>query len=266
MKISVVTPSYNQGKYLEETLDSVLSQGYSDLEYIVIDGGSTDNSVEILKKYEPHLHYWVSEPDDGQTQAIQKGFEKASGEILCYLNSDDVYFDGVLAKVAAIFSQNPSADLVYGDNAILYPDGRLIGKPKIDYDFDICLNAFLMIAQPSAFWSRRLYDALEGFNAEYQYCFDYDFFLRAGYYLQEKENSIVHSKDLWSKFRVHDASKTITSQKKFSAETKKLRKQFPFIENPFLRPLIKHYYLAKTLYCYYKQRGMIPLSSGPGTL
>ncbi|WP_339670092.1 glycosyltransferase family 2 protein [Dasania marina] len=263
MKISVVTPSYNQGKFLEETIDSVLSQGVDDLEYIIMDGGSTDNSVEIIKKYEKHLKYWVSEPDEGQTQAIKKGFEHASGDILCYLNSDDIYFEEVLKKVLANFEDNSKLDLLYGDNAILYPDGRLVAKPKISYDFGICLNAYLTIPQPSSFWSRRIYDQVGGFNSEFQYCFDYDFFLRVGRELIGREDSIRHVKDLWSKFRVHDSSKTVASVSEFSRETKILRSQFDFNDNKIIRPLIKNYFLLKALFRFYSERKMIPLSSGP---
>jgi glycosyltransferase involved in cell wall biosynthesis len=265
MKISIVTPSYNQGEFLEETIDSVLSQGVGDVEYIIMDGGSTDNSVEIIKKYEKYLHYWQSKPDGGQTEAINQGFKHASGDILCYLNSDDVYFPGVFQKVVDSFSKNQSLELLYGDNAVLYPDGRIVGKPKIAYDYDICLNAFLMIQQPSSFWSSNLYRQLEGFNEEYQFCFDYDFYLRAGLHLKGgAHNSIIHVQDLWSMFRVHDSSKTISQKDEFSRETKILRSDHNFTFNPILRPFIKHYYLFKTLIKFYQQRGVIPLRSGSG--
>jgi glycosyltransferase involved in cell wall biosynthesis len=262
MKLSVVTPSYNQGEYLEETIDSVLSQNIPNLEYIIMDGGSKDNSVSIIKKYEKHLHYWVSEPDGGQTQAINKGFTKATGDILCYLNSDDVYFPGTLNKVVSLFEDNNKLELVYGDHAIYYPDGSLIAKPKIAYDFDICLNAYLTIPQPSSFWTRRIFDQVNGFNDEFQFCFDYDFFLRVGHQLIENPESILHVKDLWSKFRVHDESKTISNQAGFSRETKLVRDQFEFKSNKLIRPFIKNYYLLKALKEFYKQRSIIPLSSG----
>lgn len=267
MKISVVTPSYNQGQFLEETIDSVLSQGVKDLEYIVMDGGSSDNSLDIIKKYDKYLHFWQSQPDGGQTHAINEGFKHANGSILCYLNSDDVYFPGVLRKVKHFFENNPALELLYGDNAVLYPDGSIVGKPKIAYDYKICLNAFLMIQQPSSFWSANLYKRLRGFNENYQFCFDYDFFLRAGLLLNENsDQSIVHVKDIWSLFRVHDASKTVSLQEEFSKETKLLRSapEHGFIFNPIVRPFIKNYYLAKALLRFYQQRGIIPLKSGSG--
>ncbi len=266
MKITVVTPSFNQGEFIEETINSVLSQGVEDLEYIVVDGGSKDNTVNIIKKYEKYLSYWVTEPDQGQTHAIIKGFKKATGYILCYLNSDDVYFDNALKKVVRIFESYPGLDFLYGDNTIYYPDGRLVAKPKISFDFNICLNAFLMSPQPSSFWTRRIYDKVNGFNPNFQYCFDYDFFLRIGKELQGKPGAIMHVHDLWSKFRVHKGSKTISNRDGFSRETKEIRKQFNFVSNPLLRQFIKKYFLFKALVHYYKERGIIPLSPGPGSI
>ena len=113
-KISIITPSYNQGQFLEETICSVLDQGYPSLEYIVIDGGSTDNSGEIIQKYAPHLAYWVSEKDSGQVEAIQKGFDRATGDVVAWLNSDDVYMPGTLDKIGAAFHDMDTA-FVYGN-------------------------------------------------------------------------------------------------------------------------------------------------------
>jgi glycosyltransferase involved in cell wall biosynthesis len=108
-KISIVTPSFNQGRFIEKTILSVIEQDYPNLEYIIIDGGSTDESVEIIKKYEKHLAYWVSEPDRGQSHAINKGFERATGEIFGWLNSDDWYHPGALKALAEAFAANPEA-------------------------------------------------------------------------------------------------------------------------------------------------------------
>ena len=113
-RISIVTPSFNQGKYIEQTIQSVLSQNYPNLEYIIIDGGSTDGTVEIIKKYEQQLTYWISEPDKGQTDAINKGFAKCTGEIFNWINSDDYYSPNSLHIVAEVFSENPTAKVVCG--------------------------------------------------------------------------------------------------------------------------------------------------------
>src|SRR5512134_129792 len=125
-KISIVTPSFNQGKYLERTIRSVIEQDYPNLEYIIIDGGSTDESVEIIRKYEKHLAYWVSEPDRGQSHAINKGFDRATGEIFGWLNSDDWYVPGALKAVAEAFAANPEAGAVVGAGEMVDEEGKLV--------------------------------------------------------------------------------------------------------------------------------------------
>ena len=117
-RVSIVTPSLNQGQYLEETIRSVLLQGYSNLEYIIIDGGSTDGSVEIIRKYEPWLNYWVSEPDKGQSHAINKGFRRSTGEIMAYLNGDDIYYPNTLHDVATNFLKSSKDILIGAENQV----------------------------------------------------------------------------------------------------------------------------------------------------
>ena len=114
-KISIVTPSYNQSQFLERTILSVLNQNYPNLEYLIIDGGSTDGSVEIIRKYEKYLAYWVSEKDNGQADAINRGFQKSTGKILAWLNSDDIYLPGTLLKVSETFNKNPEVDLIFSN-------------------------------------------------------------------------------------------------------------------------------------------------------
>ncbi len=123
--ISIITPSFNQGRFLEEIILSVLEQGYPNLEFMIIDGGSTDQSVEIIKKYEPYLSFWVSEEDQGQTHAINKGFKRASGELINWLNSDDMLVEGALEKLALAALKKPEAEVYYGDYKAV--DGA--GKP-----------------------------------------------------------------------------------------------------------------------------------------
>ncbi|MCA1632245.1 MAG: glycosyltransferase [Acidobacteria bacterium] len=122
-KLSIVTPSFNQGKFLEETIRSVLDQGYEPLEYIVIDGGSTDESVRIIRRYEKHLAYWVSEKDRGQVHAINKGIERATGDLFAYINSDDVYLPGAFAAVAGYFASHPDCEWLCGDT-VMFGEGR----------------------------------------------------------------------------------------------------------------------------------------------
>ena len=117
MKISIVTPSFNQGQFLESTILSVLDQDYPDLEYIIIDGGSTDNSLEVIRKYTDRISYWVSEPDEGQSHAINKGWSMATGDIIAWINADDVYCPGAFSLVAKAFENNPDAVMVIGSGS-----------------------------------------------------------------------------------------------------------------------------------------------------
>jgi glycosyltransferase involved in cell wall biosynthesis len=264
IRLSIVTPSYNQGDYLEETIESVLSQGIPGLEYIIMDGGSTDHSVDIIRKYEKHLTYWQSQPDGGQTQAILEGFRRATGDVLAWINSDDGYESGTLARVQQEFSQDPQLEVLYGDYSLLYPDGRRIAKPKISFDFNMSLHAFLMIPQPSAFWTRRLYEEVGGLNPRYQYAFDYDLFLRFGHFLRDRPAAIRHIQDLWAWFRIHDASKSVSLQERFLPEYEQIMAQFGASRSGLMREVRKNVELFRTLLRYYQERGFIPLRKEAG--
>jgi len=182
-RISIVTPSFNQGQYIEETIRSVLLQGYPDLEYIVIDGGSTDESVEIIRKYEPWLAYWVSEKDRGQSHAINKGFERCTGEIVNWLCSDDLLAPGALAAVACVLPCGESAWLV-GASVEFEGDDPLSGTPDTRRPTaDEMLYDFRTFPQPSTFWTRQLWEAagpvLEALGGEEMFfAMDYELWLR----------------------------------------------------------------------------------------
>jgi glycosyltransferase involved in cell wall biosynthesis len=257
-KLSVITPSYNQAAYLEQTIDSVLSQGIEDLEYIIMDGGSQDGSVDVIKKYAKHLAYWQSTPDGGQVNALSAGFRRCTGDIYCWLNSDDMFTPGTLRKVRVRFQEDENLELIYGDYFVLQPDGRLIAKPKIAFDFDICLAVFLMIPQSSAFWTRRIYDSVGGLNCDYQYSFDYDLFLKIGQAVKNRPNAIQNVHDYWSTFRIHDASKTVRENHMLRADAKRIRISFGF---PRFRPYkrcIQFYQSARTLIAFHRERGFVP--------
>ena len=184
-RISIVTPSFNQAGFLEETIRSVLLQGYPNLEYIVIDGGSTDRSPEILERYGEHLTYWVSEPDRGQTHAINKGFARATGEILAYLNSDDHYQPGALLALAEAFHKAPDADVIYGRLRYMAEDGtpQEVHAGRLESFADIadvwyvwwCGRQFV---QPEVFWRRRIAEACGLFREDLYYVMDYEYWLR----------------------------------------------------------------------------------------
>jgi len=173
-KISIVTPSFNQGQYLEETIRSVLLQGYPNLEYIVMDGGSTDGSSEIITAYGPWLAYWKSEPDQGQSDALASGFRISSGEIMAWINSDDYYEPGVFRAVAEAFHANPDIYWLAGRCLFLDKDGNKTmgwGKPE-----EIIEQCFVWnnLMQPGIFWRRSLWQQVKGIDAQLRHSMDYD--------------------------------------------------------------------------------------------
>ncbi len=180
-KISIVTPSFNQAGFIEETILSVLDQAYPNLEYIIIDGGSTDGTAEIIKKYEKHLHYWVSEPDAGMYDAVQKGFEKSSGELMAWINSDDLLHRGALNTVSELFSSFPQVDWIQGLPSFFDEQGRIVqtGGLKKWSPFHFYLGDFRWIQQESSFWRRSLWDKAGGqVNRSLKYAGDFDLWLR----------------------------------------------------------------------------------------
>jgi glycosyltransferase involved in cell wall biosynthesis len=178
-KITVVTPSYNQGEFLEKTILSVLSQDYSNLQYIIMDGGSTDGSPEIIQRYQQYLSYWQSCPDNGQAWAIKAGFQRATGDILCWLNSDDMFTTNALKSVAMAFSRNDDIQCLTGN--CFYIDERdnyLRSFYSQAQTYKDMLYAGMLNSQPATFWRKTLYENAGGISPSLQYCMDYDLFLR----------------------------------------------------------------------------------------
>jgi glycosyltransferase involved in cell wall biosynthesis len=177
-RITVVTPSFNQGKFIEETIRSVLLQDYPNLEYIIMDGGSTDNTVEIIKKYEPWITYWVSEKDRGQCHAINKGFARATGDIFAWLCSDDVYAPGALRCVAENLG-NKSLAMVVGASMITHGPDTLEGTlDRRRPSFEEMAYDVKTLPQPSTFWTRDLWGVGGPLNEDLYFVMDYDLWLR----------------------------------------------------------------------------------------
>jgi glycosyltransferase involved in cell wall biosynthesis len=180
--VSIITPCLNSAEFIERTINSVLNQSYKNIEYIIIDGGSVDGTVDIIKKYEDKLSYWLSEPDDGLYCAINKGMHIAKGEIVGYLNSDDIYYPDTLKKVISFFCEKKEIDLVYGklnfidinDSIIFtmtYPSFNLKSFSSLNYS---------TIGQPSSFWRRDLMINVNYFNENFKLAADFDFFIKSG--------------------------------------------------------------------------------------
>jgi glycosyltransferase involved in cell wall biosynthesis len=204
-KVSIITPSYNQAQYLEETINSVLSQDYPNLEYIIIDGGSTDGSLEIIKKYESQLAYWICEPDDGQSDAINKGLKRVTGEIWGWLNSDDIYLPGAVSKAISWLSLNPQVGIVYGDCNFIDKYGQFIGCQETqDFDFiSYLVNANNYIPSSSTFIRMENVKSIGMIDVSLHMMMDMDYWLRAGLYCQ-----IAYMNVPLSSYRIYPEAKT----------------------------------------------------------
>jgi glycosyltransferase involved in cell wall biosynthesis len=220
-KISIVTPSFNQVQFLEQTIVSVLDQGYPNLEYIIIDGGSKDGSVEIIKKYEKHLAYWVSEKDSGQSEAINKGISRSTGTIFNWLNSDDYYDKEVLKRVAKAFMEG--AEVVCGKVRFIYPDNKTALSGKFPHSKDaIEVISSTKYLQPSTFYKTGFIKSIGGVNPLLHYSMDFEIWLK--YLLMNGMEDIVIDENILVNFRIHDASKTFLYNAHFEADQLKIFK------------------------------------------
>jgi glycosyltransferase involved in cell wall biosynthesis len=211
--ISIITPSYNQAKYLEQTIQSVLTQDYAKIEYIVIDGGSNDGSFEIIKKYQDKLAYWVSEKDNGQAEAINKGFAKATGEIVAWLNSDDYYLSETITKVVKVFEENPEVVLVYGNMLAVDENGKTfntLNYKQLSLEDLIC---FQIIGQPAVFFRRSALYKTNGLNLNFHFLLDHLFWIELAQY-----GKMLHVNQTWSAARYHAEAKNRAKAAEFGQE------------------------------------------------
>jgi glycosyltransferase involved in cell wall biosynthesis len=203
--VSIVTPSFNQALFLEETICSVLDQDYSSLEYIIVDGGSTDGSLEIIQKYAERLAWWVSEPDRGQTDAINKGFAQSQGDILAWLNSDDTYLPGTVPEAVAYFQEHPEIGAVYGDANLINEQGQVIGRfPARQTDYERLMRGFVHIPQQATFFRGELWRKVGPLDPSFYFAMDYDLWVRIS-----KEAPLHYHPRLWANFRLHGDAKSI---------------------------------------------------------
>lgn len=215
--ISIITPSYNQALFLEDAILSVIGQGVPDLEYIIIDGGSTDRSTEIIKQYASHLAHWVSEPDEGQADAINKGFKLASGEYIAWLNSDDLYLPGAINSAIDALEANPELGMVFGDAITIDTQGRPLNK-LVFGDWGLKdLMAFRIICQPGVYMRRSVLVEAGYLDTSYHFMLDHHLWLRMA-----RLAPILHVSQTWAAARHHPSAKNVAQAAEFGKETMRI--------------------------------------------
>ncbi len=211
--VSIVTPSFNQAAFLEETMRSVLEQDYTDIEYIVVDGGSTDGSVDTIRKYSNRLHWWVSEKDQGQAEAINTGFAHGRGEIAAWLNSDDTYLPGAVSAAVRAFEEYPAAVMVYANMKALDERGREINTLSYHQLSLEDLLCFQIIGQPAVFMRRAAFEASGGLDTRLHLLLDHQLWIKLA-----ARGQIVHVEGTWAAARFHPGAKNRARAAEFGAE------------------------------------------------
>jgi glycosyltransferase involved in cell wall biosynthesis len=212
-KLSIITPSFNQAAFLEQTILSVLEQNYEALEFIIIDGGSTDGSLEVIRKYENQLAFWVSEKDRGQAHALNKGLEHATGDLVAYLNSDDLYLPGAFAAVVNYFRDHPECDWLCGDTLMFGAAKEdVLVSADVPRSAGHALSWAYTAPQPGMFWKREL--LREGFAERWRYCFDHELYVR----LLLAGHECHHLPVTLAAYRLHATSKTVAEGDLFDRE------------------------------------------------
>lgn len=254
-RITVVTPSFNQGEYIEETIRSVLDQGYPNLEYMIFDGGSTDGTLDVIRKYESHLAYWESRPDRGQAHAINKGFERATGDVIAWINSDDYYLPGALEKVAKAHLRNPDA-LIVGHVEEFDDFGleRLQTMHHIDIEHLLRpMDGSWMWHQPGTFVPKKVRDRAGQLDESLHYAFDKDWLFRL---LQHAH--VEYLDDPLARFRIHPEAKTSADMDKTMHEIFSVNRRYLHLSEPRdRRRLLRHYHrrLAGLYLCEHPEYG-----------
>lgn len=214
MLVSIVTPSLQQGRFIERTIESVARQGgRAEVEHIIMDGGSTDETLTILERWSDRVAYW-SAPDRGQTAAINAGLAHARGDVLAYLNSDDVYYDGAVDAAVEAFARDPSLDVVYGDADFIDENGRLLGRYPTEAWSLERLKLICFLCQPAVFLRRRVIEKFGAFDERLHYCMDYEYWLR----LAMGGAAVRHIRVRMAGSRLHAAAKTVRSPKQAHTE------------------------------------------------
>jgi glycosyltransferase involved in cell wall biosynthesis len=240
MLISIVTPSYNQGRYIEETIQSVLSQDYPQIEYLILDGGSTDGTIDVIRKYEHKLAWWASEKDQGQTDAINRGFGRATGEILAWINSDDTYEPGAIAASVMYLQDHPEVGMVYGDCNYINESGDVIGKfPAAPTNYRLLRRGFTHIPQQTMFFRAGLWKQVGPLDPSFYFAMDYDLWTRIAAHTE-----IRYVPQTWANFRLHTSGKTMLDDDRCWPEMLKVHYRDG---GSFFSVIVAKYYLRRLL-------------------
>jgi glycosyltransferase involved in cell wall biosynthesis len=244
--VTIVTPSFNQADFLEETIRSVLFQGYPNLEYIIMDGGSQDDSVEIIKKYSHWLSYWTSKPDEGQSDAINSGFQRARGEYIAWLNSDDLFLPGAIQSIVLALHQNPQAGMAFGQTEVIDSMGHKLGIfEPVKYSFQNLLCMKIILPQQAAFFRRSVLERIGYLQKDLHYAMDVELFIRIG-----ASYPILPVSTTSGQFRLSDINKGVISKTNWCPEFIKIIDEF-FISDTLSQ---KYGHLRKAAYAgaYYR--------------
>ncbi|RPJ22608.1 MAG: glycosyltransferase [Chloroflexi bacterium] len=240
MLISIVTPSFNQARYIEETIRSVLSQGIEHIEYLIVDGGSTDGTINAIKKYEDKLTWWVSETDRGQTDAINKGFARAKGQFLAWINSDDTYEPGAVAAAVKYLQQHPQVGMVYGDCNYINESGTVIGKfHSAQTNYRLLRRGYTRIPQQTMFFRAELWAQLGPLDPSFYFAMDYDLWIRIA-----ARTEIKYVPQTWANFRLQPSGKSIIADDRCWPEMLRVHYRDG---GSFFSVMVAKYYLRKLM-------------------
>jgi glycosyltransferase involved in cell wall biosynthesis len=239
--VSIITPSFNQANYIEATIKSVLMQDYPRIEYMVVDGGSTDGTVDIIRKYEDKISWWVSEKDKGQTDAINKGFARARGDILAWLNSDDTYQPDAVSAAVKYLQENPDVAMVYADCNFIDEQGKVIGQfASRQTDYGKLRRGYVHIPQQTMFFRAKYWKELGPLDPSFYFAMDYDLWVRIA---QHAPIQYLPGRT-WANFRIHTASKTNVNDERGWKEMLRVHYRD---HGSFFAPIVAKYYLRKLI-------------------